>query len=279
MGQITALMDNLSSENKGLTSEHGLSLLIEKGNARILFDCGASDTPLKNARRLGKDLHHLSCVVLSHSHYDHACGYRDLIEQGMGSSVLYTGPHFFKKKYAFDGICYTDLSCGFDESFLNEHGILHKECNHVVMLAEGIWAIGNFPRLHSFEQIPERFVCCSDTNPIHLTQDDFSDEICIAIDTKKGIIVLLGCSHPGVLNMVQEVHRLLQKPIYAIFGGTHLVEAAADRVDQTLSYFKEMGVELLGLSHCTGMDAENRIRTDHSVKSCHMAVGNVIFFE
>ena len=279
MGQITALMDNLPSENKALIAEHGLSLLIEGRNAKILFDCGAGDAPLKNAHRLGKDLHDLSCVVLSHSHYDHACGYRDLVEQGMGAPVLFTGPHFFEKKYAFDGVCYTDLSCGFDRHFLTEHGIDHRECSHAVSIADGIWAIGSFPRLHAFEQIPERFVRCPGTDSLPMIQDDFSDEICIAIETTKGLIVLLGCSHPGVLNMMEEVHRLLGKPIYAVFGGTHLVEADAARVDQTLSSFKNMGVELLGLSHCTGADAENRIKSDCGVRSCHMAVGDVIFFE
>ena len=94
MVRVTALMDDHASEHKALTAEHGLSYLVEMPELRLLFDCGASSVPMANAHRLGLSLKELDAVVLSHSHYDHAAGYRDLIEAGLGSRHLYIGPGF-----------------------------------------------------------------------------------------------------------------------------------------------------------------------------------------
>ena len=94
MVRITALMDNQPSEHKGLVNAHGLSYLVEREDCRFLFDCGAGDAPWRNAHRLGLPVTGLDAVVLSHSHYDHAAGYRDLLESGAGAPVLYRPPFF-----------------------------------------------------------------------------------------------------------------------------------------------------------------------------------------
>ncbi|MGN0373323.1 MAG: MBL fold metallo-hydrolase [Enterocloster sp.] len=284
MVQITALMDNKLSENKALIAEHGLSLLIEKDGFRMLFDCGAGEAVWYNSHKLGKNVSELDAVVLSHSHYDHAAGYRDLIEMGEGSSVLYTGPHFFEPKYAYDGRRYADLSAGFGPDFLKENGIEHRVCGDIMELASGIWLVGGFPGVYGFETIPSRFVkLIPDKLPEGIDQamvpDSFEDEICIAIETKKGLIVLVGCSHPGILNMISRVHDALGRPVYGVYGGTHLVEAEHNRICETVKKLKEMGLSVLGMSHCSGDIAEDTISLDKDVLSCHMAVGDTVFFD
>ena len=92
MLRITALMDNKPSENKALIAEHGLSLLAQYGDRRILFDCGSGANTLKNAHRLGLDLKNLDAVVLSHSHYDHAGGFRYLAEHSFDYILIDTPP-------------------------------------------------------------------------------------------------------------------------------------------------------------------------------------------
>ena len=84
-------------------------------------------------------------MVLSHSHYDHAAGYRDLIEAGLGSRHLYIGPGFFRKKFAFDGLRYTDLSAGFGEDFLQDHGITAHVTDGVLELDFGVYLVSGFP--------------------------------------------------------------------------------------------------------------------------------------
>lgn len=109
--------------------------------------------------------------------------------------------------------------------------------------------------------------------------DLFEDEICMALETAKGLVMLVGCSHPGILNMVQKVHNALQMPVYAVFGGTHLVEADEARIRNTAQELKAMGVKILGFSHCSGELAEEVIRQDEEVSCCHMAAGDTVFFE
>lgn len=276
MVRVTALMDNQPSEHKALVNEHGLSYLIEGRGVRLLFDCGSGPTPWANAHRLGRNLKDLDAVILSHSHYDHAAGYRDLLEQGCGSRVLYTGPHFFEPKYAFDGLKYTDLSAGFDLDFIKAHCVEHRSVEDVREIASGMYLVSGFPRAHSFETIPTRFVR---QTPSGFIPDDFSDEQCLVLETGGKLVILVGCSHPGILNMIDRVYDHFQKPIYGVFGGTHLVEADAPRIEATIDRLQSLGLEALGLSHCSGEAAECAIAARPGIRGCHMGVGDCIFFE
>lgn len=276
MVRITALMDNLPSEHKALVNEHGLSYLLEMPGLRLLFDCGATGHPLDNARRLGLSVADLDAVALSHSHYDHAAGYRDLIEQGLGSSILYTGPHFFEKKFAYDGLIHTDLSAGFDETFLKAHGITRKVVQGLEQIAPGVYLVSGFPRVTPFEQIPERFVRLTETGFI---PDDFADEQCLVLDRGGKLYVFVGCSHPGILNMTVHIHNLLGKPIAAVYGGTHLVEADGKRIEKTVAVLKDMGLQTLGFSHCSGSLAEEQARQEPGLGVCHLACGRSVILE
>lgn len=276
MVRITALMDNKPSEHKALINEHGLSYLVQREDCRLLFDCGSGPNPWHNAHRLGLNVRDLDAVVLSHSHYDHAAGYRDLLESGCGSKILYTGPNFFEPKFAFDGLKYTDLSAGFGPDFLEAHGVARREVTDLTEIAPGIFLVADFPRIHSFETIPERFVRRTAQGFI---RDDFRDEICMAIDIGGKLVVLVGCSHPGILAMTERVHKALSLPIYAVFGGTHLVEADSGRIETTVSQLRAMGLQIFGLSHCSGELAECTICRNPELRSCHMGTGDSVFLD
>jgi len=276
MLHITALMDNKATEHKTLIAEHGLSLYVHYNGRRILFDCGAGANPLRNAHSLGIDMKDLDAVVLSHSHYDHAAGFRDLVENDLGSGTVFTGPNFFEPKYAKNGIRYTNLSAGFDRDFLAQHGICHREVDGLEEIFPGVYLIGNFPRKIPFERIAERFVRRTGQGFI---ADDFGDEICIAFEIEGGLAVLVGCSHPGILNMMIHVRQVLNRPIRAVFGGTHLVEADSQRIETTVQRLQDMGLEVLGLSHCSGDAADCVISSKPQIQGCHLGVGDCIFFD
>ena len=275
MLRITALMDDRGTEHLGLVAEHGLSFAVEYGERRLLFDCGASSRPLDNAHCLGIDLHGLDAVVLSHSHYDHAAGYRFLVEKGLGSDTLYTGPQFFEPKYARSGPKVTDLSAGFDAAFLAAHGIRHQAVEGTKEIFPGVWVLSGFPRVHGFETIPARFVRRTEGG---FVADDFGDEICLALRVEDGLVVLVGCSHPGILNMMDHVSRELKLPILAVYGGTHLMEADEKRVEETVQRLKEMGLKVLGLSHCSGEKARCLLEERKDVASCWLGVGDTVFY-
>jgi 7,8-dihydropterin-6-yl-methyl-4-(beta-D-ribofuranosyl)aminobenzene 5'-phosphate synthase len=276
MIRIQNLMEDKPSDNMALTAEHGLSFFVETAKHCFLFDCGSSGTFLKNAHRLGVNLKKAQFAVCSHSHYDHAAGFRDLTEQNLAPDTLYTGPGFMEKKYAMDGIRYTDLSCGFDEKFLTDHHIKHVEVNGLLKLDEGLWLISNFTRSHTFETIPTRFV---KGNGLHFIPDDFGDEVCLVLATSKGLIVLTGCSHSGILNIISTIHEKLHQSVYAVIGGTHLMEADQKRIDLTFQELQHLGVKVAGFCHCSGAQAIQCLKNYPDLSGCHVTVGDNIFLD
>lgn len=273
MIRITALMDDKQGKNEALVCEHGLSFYVEAKEKRFLFDCGQSPLTWQNAAALELNVNHLDAVILSHSHYDHAGGYRSLVENGGGSQVLYTGDGFWEEKFSMDGTSFLTKSAGFDGAFLRNRGIEHRVVEETAEIAPGVYLIGNFPRVHTFETIPEKFVRKTGSGFIW---DDFKDEICMALDVGGALAVLAGCSHPGILNMVQHVRDVLGMPVYAVYGGTHLIEATEGRIDATLSALQDMGLKIFGLSHCSGTAVEAAISRNPQLQGCHMTAGDAV---
>ena len=101
----------------------------------------------------------------------------------------------------------------------------------------------------------------------------------MALRTERGLVVLVGCSHPGILNMVSHISRELCEPILGVFGGTHLAEADSRRIGDTVLGLRAMGLEILGLSHCSGDAADEAICADPTVRGCHLYVGDSITFD
>ena len=276
MVEITVLMDNKIMGRRGLIAEHGLSVYAQYRGHGLLFDCGPGPNFLANARRLGIELSQVETVVLSHSHYDHAGGFRDLVEANPGIRELYTGPDFFEPKYAREGMRMSNLSCGFDSDFLQTHGVRHHEVRGVEALVPGAWLISGFPRVHDFETVPERFVRRTAEG---FLPDDFRDETCLALETDKGLAVIVGCAHPGIVNMVSHIRKVLGKPVWAVFGGTHLSKASPERIEKTLHGLKTQGVSVLGLGHCSGEAVEAAIAADAALEGCHLGSGDCVFLE
>jgi len=246
---ITTLIENSPGEHLSLKSEHGISFLIEKNGEKILFDTGQSEAFIHNAEKLGKDLSDVSQVVISHGHYDHSGGLRSLL--AINSSFTFVaGNGFFRKKYATDGKSFEFLGNDFDEQFLKDNCIpIRIISSPLEKILPGIFALTAFERKYPDETINPRFVLDTGTTFI---PDDFSDEISLAVETDKGFIILVGCSHPGIKNMLDAAASRLPGPIYGVLGGTHLVEASDRSLAKSIQYFSDSNFGALGVSHCTG---------------------------
>ncbi len=254
--RITTLIENSQGEHLSLKTEHGISFLIERAGHKVLFDTGQTGAFAENAEKLGMGLHDVEFVAISHGHYDHSGGFRRLAEINR-SFTLITGKNFFRPKYATDGISYEYLGNDFDETFVSYKGIRHqtmqKACSEIL---PGIYVLTAFPRVHRDEVINPRFVVQTEKG---FMPDDFSDEICVAVETPKGFAVLLGCSHPGMKNMLDAAASSLPGPLFAVMGGTHLVEASEKCMEASVLYLKKSGLQAIGLSHCTGEVAVGKI--------------------
>ena len=271
---LRTLLENNLSRNRALVAEHGLSFLVETGNKKILFDCSAGKAARKNAEKMHVSLKDVDYVILSHSHYDHAGGYPDMASHGVHAPLV-TGPRFFEEKYARDGEKYTYLGCGFGQELLEKKGIRHLVCEGTLTLFPGCHVAGGFERRYGFEKLPARFVRQTAEG---MVEDEFPDEVCLVIEDGKGLIVIAGCSHPGILNMIESVKARFGKPVYAVFGGSHLVEADEARLVETMKILGDMGIMTAGFNHCTGVVAQARLaQCAGDTKYLHLKTGDCIF--
>lgn len=271
--KLVTIMDNLPGEQKSMTAEHGLSFFVETNSAKLLFDFGAGAAAWENARKLNVRTEQIDFAIGSHGHYDHAAGYREFVSHGLSCPLL-TGPGFFEEKYAYDGIKATCLGTGFDEQWLNEQGVEHWECTEVMEFTKGCYVVGNIQRTFAFETIPGRFVLRQGECWV---QDFFRDEVCLVMDQKEGQVVILGCSHPGVLNILSTVQSHFRRPIKAVFGGTHLVEADGERIKKTIEIMRTMGIALIGFNHCSGSLFREMMKEERDLTTCYLGVGDCMY--
>lgn len=259
--EVTTLIENTKGEHLSLKNEHGISFLIESDDKKILFDTGQSDLFLKNAKLLNKDFSKLNHVVLSHGHYDHSGGLKFLVKENNNFN-LWLGNGFFNLKYGYQNGAYEFLGNDFDTNYLNENKINYNIVNQdMVEIEKDIFIITNFIKSQKDEKINPRFVIKENNT---FKSDEFLDEVLIAIKTDKGIIAILGCSHPGMRNMLETVKTRLKAPLFAVLGGTHLVEANDVCLKNSLDYLNSGDIELVGVSHCTGFDAMGKMKKSNS---------------
>lgn len=255
--RVTTLIEDSAGENVSLQHEHGLSFLIEKDGHSLLFDTGQSGAFVQNARRLGKRLEDVEIAALSHGHYDHTGGVLSLADTAR-SFELYLKECIFRKKYASKEGRYEFKGNAFNQEDLRNLGIsyrfLEEDCTE---LLPGVWLVTNFPRKYADETANPRFVV---EEAGEYRQDRFADEVVLALETSRGLVVLLGCSHPGVRNMLDHVKGQLNRPIYAVLGGTHLVEADAKRTADTVEYLLREVSGPIGVSHCSGRAAMEQLQ-------------------
>lgn len=267
---VTTLIENAQPEHKHLLHEHGLSFHVRTAETTFLFDCGPGDSFLRNARSLNIDLHGIDFVVCSHAHYDHCGGLKPLLAE-IGPKPLYTGENFFLPKYARDGIRHTFLGVDFDAAYLRQNGIRHETVADIRRIDDSCWLIGGFRRDKQDNPIPERYALLDGGV---FVPDRFNDEICLAVRFEDGVAVLVGCSHPGVVNMLETVRERLDLPVRGVWGGTHLAQCGADAIESTVAALKRMGVRHFGLSHCSGDAILEHIRADAEITGCRLRTGD-----
>ena len=232
---IRVLMEN-TAQSSGFTAEHGLSLYIETGDRKILFDAGQSDAFWDNAQKLGVALKKVDTAVLSHGHYDHGGGLSRFLE-GNGAATVWVNPHAFEGHYNA-GEAYIGLAPELAE-------------NSRICFAQDGQTLGDGLTLYSTISCPHGI------RPFGLTvrekgkliPEDFRHEQYLLVEEGQKRILISGCSHRGILNIVEWF-----RPDVLI-GGFHFMkmDPAGPELEQAAAALKRYPT-VYYTGHCTGAE-------------------------
>jgi 7,8-dihydropterin-6-yl-methyl-4-(beta-D-ribofuranosyl)aminobenzene 5'-phosphate synthase len=251
--KITTLSENTAGGGIVL-AESGLSILIETETVTILFDTGQSLSASYNADILGVDLSKIDKIVLSHGHYDHTGGLRQVLQRMRKRVEIIAHPDIWAPKYARRR-GYPDRYIGipFQRADLESLGARFNLTREPVRITDDIMTTGEVPMITDFEQI-DRSLFVKEGNDFK--PDDLLDDQALIINTGSGLVVVLGCAHRGMINTLYHAQRLTGvQEIRLVIGGSHLIGASEERIWRTITALKELGVGRIGVSHCTGLPA------------------------
>ena len=254
--RITILCDNTVGPLSGTLGEHGFAALVEHSQGALLFDTGQGGTLLPNARRMGKDLHKVETVVLSHGHYDHTGGLLPLLQGGGGKRLL-AHPGIFAPRYRVkDTGEAVSIGIPCSEEELRATG---AHCDWSVEfreIAPHLALTGQIPRVTPFETGDQGIYLDREGVKVDTVPDDQS----LVMISPKGLVLLLGCCHAGVINTIEAARRHTGvEQVYAIVGGTHLGFCIHEQLAATVKAMRSFGVKKICASHCTGFGAAARM--------------------
>ncbi|MDA3902217.1 MAG: MBL fold metallo-hydrolase [Desulfuromusa sp.] len=251
--RLTILCENSVDQVSpyGLLGEHGFSCHLQTLSGDFLFDTGGGMTILNNAKLLGIDFSKLQGIMFSHGHFDHTGGLKQVLEK-TGEIPIYTHADLFSEHYSKNSGKMHKIGIPWAQAELEELGadFIFSAAPHIV--APELLLSGEVPRNSTVETGDPNLLSLSTlgeqvTDPLH-------DDLSLFINTDKGLVILLGCAHAGLLNIIDHAIKVTgEKKVHMVLGGTHLKFCSEEQMTATLDRLEELDVDLIGASHCTGL--------------------------
>jgi len=249
--RITTLSEN--SAQLDFLGEWGLSILVETEGCRVLLDTGQKMAAVYNADLMGIDLSTIDKIVLSHAHGDHTGGLREVLRRAKKGIEVVAHPDIWIPRYVRFGEAYRFVGMPFLREDLESFGASFTLTGKPFKISDEIMTTGEIEMVADYETIDDRLYSKKGSRMI---PDPLADDLALIVRTGQGLAIITGCAHRGIINTVRHVQKLTGgEYIHTIIGGTHLMVASPERIEKTARELKELGLQRLGVSHCTGFNA------------------------
>lgn len=255
--RIRILVDNKAGE--GLVEEHGFSAWVEVDGHKILFDTGQGKALAHNADMLECDLRQIDKLVLSHGHYDH-CGAVPEVVRTAPAARIFCHSNCFLPRYSIrSGEEPKSIAMPFPigKALFDVPDSRVQWVTRPRMIGSNVGITGPIERLHPLEDTGGPFFL----DPEGHFPDPIRDDMAMWIATERGLVIITGCCHSGLLNTVEQIRNVSGvENIRGIIGGLHLANASRDRLETTCSVLRGWNPEFVIPCHCTGEVAQSFLR-------------------
>lgn len=260
---------------RGLMGEHGLAFLIEDEKT-TLYDTGQGVGIINNLKILGKDVNAVDRIIISHGHYDHTGGLMQILENRNAAMPVFLHSDAFMQKIAFieipDGNIELPIGFPFAREDYEKKGAEFHFVDHFSEISPHIFAISDIKRPDGWKTWDIRLKCKSDNQTV--IEDPFNDDLSLLIETDSGPVVLLGCAHAGIVEILDDLsEKTGHKEFFAVIGGTHLGSAPEPYIEKAIQTLKNYHIKMVGTSHCTGPYAAGTIMSHFKKEFVASAVG------
>jgi len=252
------VLSTMLTDTDGI-GEWGFAAVVEADGYRLLFDTGAREqTVLRNAEELKVDLAGITDVVLSHNHADHTGGLltlrRTLTSKNPAAlSRAHVAPGILLPRVGADGSRMLSVRDAYEAT-----GAKLVEHPKPAALAPGVWLTGPVARRHPERNFPKSSRIVTTDGSI---DDTIPEDQSLVVNTADGLVVVTGCGHAGIGNILAQVREMLPgTPVRVVIGGLHLLDADEPSLAWTAEQMRVAGVQHLLGAHCTGIEAVYRLR-------------------
>lgn len=271
--RVTVLVENATPSGR-FAARHGLSLYLESEGARILFDVGPDESFLTNALEIGVDVRAAHAVVISHGHSDHGGGLRAYLDATSGLAApapIYVNKRAFELHVAGTPERHRDI--GLDPTLAHDPRVL--KIGDQVRLGDNLLLFSAVPIVHPVVE----------SNRVLLEQveggfapDAFAHEQSLIVTERDRHILVSGCSHCGILNIMDKAEELAGAPMDVVVAGFHLMDPGSGKVEEP-GFTRDLACELAARSaryytfHCTGLDAFGLLRDELGGRISYLCSG------